>query len=235
MSMLSIIVPAYNEASTIFSLFYKISNVHLVDSMTKEIVVVDDYSSDDTKKEIDRFVSIYPDVNVKYYRHSENRGKGAAIRTAISHVSGDVIIIQDADLEYDPEDYNVLLSYRKKNNSKVVYGSRFLNKQNTHSYLSFYLGGRLVSFVTNILYCQNLTDEPTCYKMFSSDLLENIKLECNKFEFCPEVTAKVAKLGYKIPEVPIHYYPRTIKDGKKINWKDGLMAIYTLIKYRFKK
>jgi len=235
MKMLSIIVPAYNEASTIFSLFSKILRVRLPYSIGKEIIVVDDCSTDNTRSEIDRFKQYCPELRIKYLRHEENKGKGAAIRTAMSHVTGDVLIIQDADLEYEPEDYNLLLSYFMEHKSEVVYGSRFLNKENAHSYVSFYWGGRVVSMVTNLLYGQNLTDEPTCYKMISSDLMKRINLECEKFEFCPEVTAKISKLGYKIPEVPIHYYPRTIKEGKKINWKDGVEAIYVLIKYRLKK
>ncbi len=156
------------------------------------------------------------------------------MRTGIALATGDWIIIQDADLEYDPEDYNPLLQWVIENNAKVVYGSRFLKPSNKHSYLRFYLGGRLVTFVTNLLYGQHLTDEPTCYKFFDAQFLKSIPLKCQGFEFCPEVTAKVCKKGIKIHEIPINYYPRSIAEGKKINWKDGLEAIWTLLKYRFK-
>lgn len=132
-----------------------------------------------------------------------------------------------------PEDFNPLLTWMIEHDGKVIYGSRFLNKANKHSYQRFYFGGRLLSIITNILYGQRLTDEPTCYKMFDTALLKSIPLKCTGFEFCPEVTAKVCRKGYKIKELPIHYYPRSIDEGKKINWKDGVIGIWTLIKYRF--
>lgn len=231
---LSILIPAYNEEATIFQILEKIQGVVLPNGMAKEIIVVDDASQDNTKGEVEQFRQKYPETSLVYSCHEQNHGKGYAIRTAIGLATGDVMVVQDADLEYDPADYIPLLDYMHEHDSKVVYGSRFLNKQNSHSYMTFYWGGRTVSAITNLLYGQHLTDEPTCYKMFDSSLLKSIHLVCEGFEFCPEVTAKVAKLGYKIPEIPIKYYPRSIDEGKKISWKDGLEAIFTLIKYRFK-
>ena len=223
--LLSVLIPAYNEINNIEKILNKIGEVDI----PKEIIVVDDGSTDGTRELLTQLKS----DKIKVVFHEKNQGKGGAIRTAIQHATGDVIIIQDADLEYDPQDYHKLIPLVASGQEKVVYGSRFLNKQNKHSYFSFFLGGQVVTWITNILYLQNLTDEPTCYKVFDATLLKSIKLNCTGFEFCPEVTAKVAKLGFKIPEVPIQYYPRSISEGKKINWKDGVEAIWVLVKYRF--
>jgi len=223
--LLSVLIPAYNEIHNIQNILNKIGEV----TIPKEIIVVDDGSTDGTRELLNTLKS----DTIKVVFHEENQGKGGAIRTAIEHSKGDIIIIQDADLEYDPQDYYKLIPVIESGKEKVVYGSRFLNKQNKHSYFSFFLGGQVVTWITNILYFQNLTDEPTCYKVFDAKLLKSIKLNCTGFEFCPEVTAKIAKLGYKIPEVPISYYPRSISEGKKINWKDGVEAIWVLFKYRF--
>ena len=230
---LSIIIPAYNEANTIFQLLEKVHATRLIRDIRKEIIIINDCSKDNTEEEIQRFTRTYPESPVIYHKQSRNQGKGAAIRTGIQKITGNWTIIQDADLEYDPEDYNPLLEWMIENNGKVVYGSRFLNKANKHSYQSFYFGGRLLSLVTNLLYAQHLTDEPTCYKMFDTELLRSIRLHSTGFEFCPEVTAKVCRRGYKIQELPIRYYPRSIEEGKKINWKDGIIAIWVLIKIRF--
>lgn len=230
---LSIIIPAYNESNTIFTLLEKVYRTHLVHDIHKELIIINDCSKDDTEEEIQRFIRTYPDCRTLYHKQPHNQGKGAAIRTGIQMITGDWTIIQDADLEYDPEDYNPLLEWMIKHDGKVIYGSRFLNKANKHSYQSFYFGGRLLSFVTNMLYRQHLTDEPTCYKMFDSKLLRSIPLQSTGFEFCPEITAKVCRRGYKITELPIRYYPRSIEEGKKINWKDGLIAIWVLVKIRF--
>ncbi|WP_363670284.1 glycosyltransferase [uncultured Parabacteroides sp.] len=230
MKTLSIIIPAYNEEKTIHLILDKIRDVELIGGVRKQVIIVNDHSSDQTEKVILKYKVDNPILDIQYCLHYANEGKGAAIRTGIQFVKGDFVIIQDADLEYDPNDYNLLLPLLLKG-EKVVYGSRFLMKENKHSYKSFYLGGLLVTTVTNLLYNQNLTDEPTCYKAFQSDFLRSIPLVCTGFEFCPEVTAKVALRGYKIKEVPIHYYPRSVEEGKKIKWTDGVEALWVLFNY----
>ncbi|MDR1557900.1 MAG: glycosyltransferase family 2 protein [Tannerellaceae bacterium] len=232
---LSIIVPVYNEEATLECLLEKLVRLKLVNGTGKEIVIVNDCSHDRSEGIAREVMARYPDVAIRYARHEVNSGKGMAIRTGIQYVTGDYVVVQDADLEYEPQDLNLLLDYLITSEKKVVYGSRFLERENKHSYRSFYLGGRLVSLLTNVLYRQRLTDEPTCYKMFDTALLKSIPLRCTGFEFCPEVTAKVSKAGYKIKELPIHYYPRSIQEGKKIKWYDGVEAIWTLLKYRFTK
>lgn len=233
METLTIIIPSYNESRTIGEILCRVMAVKLPNGVSKEIIVVDDGSKDNTRQVVDEIIKDHSDEVIKYVVHSINQGKGMAIRTGIKHAEGQYIVVQDADLEYDPQDFCKLLPLLTSGKERVVYGSRFLNSRNAHSYQTFYWGGRLVSFVTNLLYQQHLTDEPTCYKMFETSLLKSIHLNCTGFEFCPEVTAKVAKLGYKIKEIPINYYPRSIAEGKKIKWYDGLEAIWVLIKYRF--
>ncbi|MBU1632517.1 MAG: glycosyltransferase family 2 protein [Nanoarchaeota archaeon] len=225
---LSILIPVYNEENTISKIIDIIKKVDLGE-INKEIVVVDDGSKDNSLnilKKID---------GIKLVAHSKNSGKGAAIRTAIKNSTGDIIIVQDADLEYDPNDYFSLITPIIEYKAQVVYGSRRLKKENQkYSGLSFYLGGISLTWITNVLYpFAKITDEPTCYKVFKADILKNIKLNCKKFEFCPEVTAKVLKKGIKIYEVPISYYPRSVKEGKKIKAKDWFEAVWALIKYRF--
>jgi len=225
---LSIIMPVYNEKSTIKEIIHQIKNVPI----DKEIIIADDCSTDGTREILRKLQSEeYDKGEIKIIYHEKNMGKGWAIRTALKYVSGEIVIIQDADLEYEPEDYPRLIEPIVSGEASVVYGPRSLGKK--ISYLSFYLGGQFLSFLTNILYGSHITDEATCYKVFRADVIKGINLKCERFEFCPEVTAKLLKKGYKIYEVPIHYYPRSIKEGKKINWKDGLEAIWTLIKYRF--
>ncbi|HBZ01673.1 MAG TPA: glycosyl transferase [candidate division Zixibacteria bacterium] len=219
---LSVIIPVYNEERTIAELISRVKAVKL----NMEIIVVNDGSVDGTSRILDTLDGITV-INKK------NGGKGSAIREGITAVTGDVIVIQDADLEYDPNDFVMMLDVMNKQAADVVYGSRVLHEGYEISYRRYYLGGKLVTWTANLLYGLNITDEPTCYKMIKTDLLRSLNLQCSRFEFCPEVTAKLARRKIKIVEVPISYFPRTIEDGKKINALDGFEAIWTLIKYRF--
>ncbi len=230
---LTIIVPAYNEGRNIGALLDRVLAVRLPYGIGREIIVVDDGSADDTYKVADNYVKAHPQEPLRLLRHERNRGKGRAIRTALEYASGDYLIIQDGDLELDPNDIAVLLRVLVDGDYEVIYGSRFLDKRNEVLYKRFYWGGRLVSLVANLLYGQNITDEPTCYKLFRAEVMKRIRLRCERFEFCPEVTAKVSKLGIKIHEEPIHYTPRTLEEGKKLRWTDGVKAVWTLLKYRF--
>jgi len=224
---LSIIIPVYNEERTIDRLISIIKGVDLKE-VKKEIVVIDDGSKDKTVEKLKKIEGI------KLILHKKNSGKGAAIRTGIKHVTGGIVIIQDADLEYNPNEYYKLIKPIIEGKTKVVYGSRRLNKKNKkHSGVSFYFGGLVLTALANILYGIRITDEPTCYKVFRTDILKGISLKCNRFEFCPEVTAKIAKKGLNIYEVPISYVPRSTKQGKKIRWRDGIAGALTLLKYRF--
>ncbi len=226
---LSVIIPAYNEAATIETLLGKIADA--LRDYTIEVIVVDDGSRDGTRDILDT----YRDRHTVVF-HPQNRGKGAAIRTGLAHVTGTHVVIQDADLEYDPNDLVRMFEHMIEHNLPVLYGSRSIERgRNKEAGFSFYWGGQLLTVITNVLYNQRLTDEPTCYKMFTRDLITELPLTCERFEFCPEVTAKVAKQGIKITEVPISYYPRSVMEGKKINWRDGIEAIQVLVLERFKK
>lgn len=228
MTTLSIIIPVYNEEKTILKILDKIKSVKL-NNIKKEIIIINDASFDNSYEILKKNKSKY---NYKLYSHYKNSGKGAAVKTGIKNSTGDIIIIQDADLEYDPNDYIDCITPILNKKYKVVYGSRLLNKNHHSGRLDFLLGGMLVTLATNILYFTWLTDEPTCYKTFDAKLLRSIKIKGNKFEWEPEVTAKILKKGIKIKEVPINYYPRKKSDGKKIRWTDGIQAILTLLKYR---
>jgi glycosyltransferase involved in cell wall biosynthesis len=225
---LSIIMPIYNEAQTLRTITNKVMAVPL----DIELLIVNDASTDDTAEEMEALHTAYP-TRIRLYTHTVNRGKAAAIRTAIPHCTGEIITIQDGDLETDPMDLIDLTEPIRIGSEAVVYGSRYLHPREPHLYRSYQIGGRLLSHIVNILYGQHITDEPACYKVFRADILKSIRLDYNRFEFCPEVTAKVSKLGYKIKELPMNYYPRTFAEGKKLNWRDGVKAIWVLIKYRF--
>jgi len=222
----SVLVPVYNEAGTVAAILTKVLAVDL----PKEVIVVDDGSTDGTGELLTEFARLHPEVRV--LRHRGNRGKGAAIRTALAQASGDVVVIQDADLEYDPGDFPRLLAPITRGEADVVYGSR-VRGRNRMSYLRYYLGGRLVSLCASLLFGYWLTDEPTCYKMFRRDLVAGMTLEADGFDFCPEVTAKLLRRGVRYREVPIRYSPRSMTEGKKIRARDGLLAIWTLGKLRF--
>lgn len=219
---LSVFIPVYNEAKTVAEIIRRVKAVPI----EKEIIVVDDGSSDGSGEIIERIPGL------KFLRHTTNRGKGLAIRTALKQAVGDIVIIQDADLEYDPYDYLKLIEPIDQGLSQVVYGSRNLGK-NESGPIIYKWGGIFLSCLANFLYNIKITDEATGYKMIKTDLLKSLKLECERFEFCPEVTAKIGKKKYKIIEVPIFYKPRSLSVGKKIRLKDGLVAIWTLIKYKF--
>ena len=230
---LSILIPAYNESKTIIGILEKIIRVDLPESIKKEIIIIDDCSTDHTDEKVAQVMKSHSEMYIKYIRLKENRGKGYAVRTGITNATGEIIIVQDADLEYDPNDYSILLQPILSGKYKIVYGSRLLNRNNKYSYHSFYWGGRLISLITSLLFSCKITDEPTCYKMFDASVLKSIPLTYDRFGFCPEITAKARRCGYAIKEVPINYYPRSKQEGKKIKWCDGVEAICILFKFRF--
>ena len=220
---LSVIMPVFNEAKTLPIILKKVLNVPLV----KEVIVVDDGSIDETPRILEKFRE---HNDIKLIRHEFNQGKGMAVRSALDQICGEIVIIQDADLEYDPEDYPKLISPIADGRYRVIYLTR---RGPYHLYLSYYWGARMLTMLTNIMYRQKLTDMTTCYKVFDATVLKSISLESKGFAFDPEVTAKVARQGIVIGEVPVSYQPRTFAEGKKIRWVDGVMAFWTLVKYRF--
>jgi glycosyltransferase involved in cell wall biosynthesis len=235
---LSIVIPAYNEGKTIHLILNKIKKVSLIEDIQKEVIIVNDCSKDNTEDAILYYLSENKDLNIRYIRHEINKGKGAALHTGIKHATGDFLVIQDADLEYDPEEYNLLLKPMTSGVADVVYGSRFMGG-NPHRILFFWhtIGNKFLTFSSNMFSNLNLSDMETCYKLFRTDIIKNIRLRETRFGFEPEVTAKIARMaGIRIYEVGISYYGRTYKEGKKIGWKDGVRAIYCIIKYNiFKK
>jgi len=230
---LSIIVPAYNEANTIHLILDKIKSVELLNNIEKEIIIVNDCSTDTTEDSIKQYIESNSSLNMRYLKHEINQGKGAAIHTGIKHATGEYLIIQDADLEYNPEEYNILLKPVIDGYADVVYGSRFMGGK-PHRILFFWhsIGNKFLTFLSNMLTNLNLTDMETCYKLFKTDLVQGFQLKEKRFGFEPEVTARISRVpNIRIYEVGISYYGRTYAEGKKINWKDGFRAIYCIVKY----
>lgn len=230
---LSIIIPVYNEEATISRILTTIGKVELVKGIQKEVIIVNDCSTDKTLEAIVKFIDANPGMNIRCIGHPVNMGKGAALRTGISDATGEYLVIQDADMEYDPNEYNDLLKPVLAGFADVVYGSRFMGN-NPHRILFFWhsIGNKLLTFLTNMVSNLNLTDMETCYKLFNTHMLKSIKLKENKFGFEPEVTIKISRIpGIRIYEVGISYYGRGYEEGKKIGWRDGFGAIYCIIKY----
>jgi glycosyltransferase involved in cell wall biosynthesis len=232
MAILSIIIPAYNEEATIHKILEKVHQVKLIDNMEKEVIIVNDCSKDNTAAKIIALKNEKYEY-IKFVEHTVNKGKGAAIHTGIKEASGDYIIVQDADLEYDPNEYNILLKPIVDGFADVVYGTRFMGGK-PHRILFFWhsIGNAVLTFMSNMFTNLNLTDMETCYKLFKADIIKGIKFKENRFGFEPEVTAKISRIeNIRIYEVGISYYGRTYAEGKKINWKDGFRAIYCILKY----
>ena len=230
---LSVIIPAYNEEKTIAAILDRVREVQLTGGMEKELIIVDDHSSDGTAAFIQAYSEKHPDGVIRFFRHDRNSGKGAALRTGIEHATGDFVVIQDADLEYDPNEYNLLLQPLLDGHADVVYGSRYAGGK-AHRILFFWhsFGNKFLTTLSNSLTNLNLSDMETCYKMFRRELIQRIQLKENRFGFEPEVTAKISRIpNVRIYEVGISYYGRTFDEGKKIGWKDGFRAIYCILKY----
>lgn len=234
---LSILIPAYNEGATIHLILNRVKDVVLPNGIEKEIVIVNDCSKDDTVEKVEGYMKNNPELNIRFFSQEKNQGKGAAINRAIKECTGEYMIIQDADLEYDPEDYNLLLKPVFMDNADVVYGSRFVG-HHPHRILFFWhsIGNKFLTFLSNMMTNLNLTDMETCYKLIRTSIAKEIHITENRFGIEPEITAKLARVPkIRIYEVGIAYYGRTYEEGKKIGWKDGFRAIYCIFKYKFVK
>ncbi|KIC90185.1 glycosyltransferase family 2 protein [Flavihumibacter sp. ZG627] len=233
MRKLSIVVPAYNEGPTIHLILDRIKAVELLNGVEKDVILVNDCSTDDTEQSILRYIEANKDLPLTYIKHEVNKGKGAALHTGIAKATGDYLIIQDADLEYDPEEYNLLISTVNRSGADVVFGSRFMGGH-PHRILFFWhsFGNKFLTFLSNMFSNLNLTDMETCYKMFRTPIIQSLDLKEKRFGFEPEVTMKVARIpNVKVYEVGISYFGRTYAEGKKIGWRDGFRAIYCILKY----
>jgi glycosyltransferase involved in cell wall biosynthesis len=233
MPKLSIIIPAYNEGKTIHLILNKIKTVQLNGGFEKEIILVNDFSTDHTEEAIQSYIQSNEDLNIQYFKHAFNQGKGAALHTGISKATGDLVVIQDADLEYDPREFNDLLKPFLEGAADVVFGSRFIGG-NPHRILFFWhsIGNKVLTFLSNMFTNLNLTDMETCYKMFRREIIQSLDLKEKRFGFEPEVTAKTSRYPkVRVYEVGISYYGRTYEEGKKIGWRDGFRAIYCILKY----
>ena len=233
MKKLSILIPAYNEAATIHLILDRVKAVELIGGFSKEIIIVNDCSKDRTEDAIKDYMSANPELDINYFKQEKNQGKGAAIHKAIELASGDYLIVQDADLEYDPREYNDLIKPIVEGNADVVYGSRFMGG-NPHRILFFWhsLGNKFLTQLSNMFTNLNLTDMETCYKLMDAKIAKSLKLKEKRFGFEPELTAKLSRIPkIRIYEVGISYYGRTYEEGKKIGWKDGFRAIYCILKY----
>jgi glycosyltransferase involved in cell wall biosynthesis len=230
LQLLSILMPVYNEARTIREIISRVEAVPL-DGVLKELIIVDDGSTDGTREVLQE---LSRDTTHKIYFHAQNMGKGAALRTGLTYAAGDIILIQDADLEYDPREYAELIKPILEGRADVVYGSRLSGGKVARAFNFWhFIGNKLLTLITNILYNAILSDMETCYKVFRADVIKNIQIKSNRFDFEPEITAKVLKRRHKLYELPISYYGRDFHEGKKITWRDGFSALWALIKYRF--
>ncbi len=228
MKKITVLIPVFNEVNTLETILQKVEEAPFC-GLEKEIILIDDFSTDGTRDILKKLGDKY-----KIFYHSQNMGKGAALRTGFEHMTGDITVIQDADLEYDPVDYEPLIKLIIENKADVAYGSRLSGGKPSRSFMfTHLLGNKLLTLITNILYNTTLTDMETCYKAFRTDLIRDIKIRSNRFDFEPEITAKVLKKRARLYELPISYYGREYTEGKKITWKDGIHAIFALIKFRF--
>ncbi len=230
LSRLSILIPVFNEARTLRELLAQV-DAAAVAGLQRELIIVDDGSTDGTREILEHLDGLQTPFRVVF--HGQNMGKGAAIRTALTYATGDLVLVQDADLEYDPRDYEDLVTPILRGRADVVYGSRLRGGKPVRDFSLLYLwGNKFVTLATNLLYGAALTDMETCYKVFRADVIKNIQIRANRFDFEPEVTAKVLRRGYKLVELPIAYYGRPHAEGKKLTWRDGFSALWTLVKYR---